>query len=53
MTLRISSAPSGLIAITSDEDRGLLVAERTLAGALAKVPGAIAELEEARNAGRP
>lgn len=45
--LRVELAPGGtLFLVTADEPRGLLVAERSLAAALAAVPAALAELRE-------
>lgn len=45
--LTIAEGDAGLFCIWSDNPRGLLVADRTLAGALAMVPQALAELRDA------
>jgi hypothetical protein len=48
LRLRVELAPSGtLFFVTADEPKGLLVAERSLAAALAAVPAALAEFREA------
>jgi hypothetical protein len=47
MTLSISASESGLIAVTADEPKGLLVTGHSLAEVLERVPGAIYELMSA------
>lgn len=47
LTLEIKEGRTGLIYATSPNPRGLLVAGRSLAEVLAKIPAALEELEEA------